>query len=272
METRKFKDWFDRDAGLRLGEAIADVEPSFDATSYADAVEEAVRDKELKARVLAMAELLRPRLPEDFERASTILEGALGPELTAETGMFTEGYWLMPVARFVEEFGIGHWETSMRLCEEITKRHTGEYAVRPFLRTQPQPTLERMAQWTSAPNAHVRRLASEGARPRLPWAKRLEDFIADPEPILNLVEPLRSDASAYVRNSVANLLNDVSKDHPDRVVSLCSRWITTGDNRTCWIIRHGLRTLATSGHDAATALSESAGSTAPEGAVQNFLA
>jgi len=243
MAARKFKDWFDREAGLRLGEAIACVDVGFDAIGYADAVGIAVADKELKARVLAMAELLRERLPDDFERAATILESSLGPELHDESGMFTHGYWLMPVARFVEEFGTNNWEASMRLCEEITKRHTGEYSVRPYLESETERTLARMKEWAASPNSHVRRLASEGARPRLPWAKRHDGFVNDPEPILTLVEPLRSDASAYVRKSVANLLNDVSKDHPNRVISLCTRWSAEGDERTQWIIRHGLRSL-----------------------------
>lgn len=254
MAARKLKDWFDHDAGLRLGEAIAAVDSKFDATEYAEAVEKAVPDKELKARVFAMAELLRQRLPDDFAHASAILENALGPELESETGMFTEGYWLMPVARFVEEFGHDDWEASMRLCEAVTKRHTGEYAIRPFLAAEADRTLARMTEWSASPNSHVRRLASEGARPRLPWAKRLNDFMTNPEPILVLVEPLRADPSAYVRKSVANVLNDVSKDHPERIVSLCDRWSAEGRSQTRWIVRHGLRSLIKSGHAEAIAI------------------
>ncbi len=254
MAARKHKDWFDRDAGLRLGEAIAGVDPRFDAMQYADAVEKAVAGKELKARVLAMAELLRQHMPDDFASASLILEGALGAELDGESGMFTDGYWLMPVARFVEEFGTNDWEASMRLCEAVTKRHTAEYAVRPFLVDETERTLARMTEWATSANAHVRRLASEGARPRLPWATLHHGFVKEPEPILTLVEPLRTDASAYVRKSVANLLNDVSKDHPARIVSLCQRWSAEGDDRTQWIVRHGLRSLTKSGNDTAIAL------------------
>ncbi len=165
------------DAGLRLGEAISAVDPSFDATQYAGAVAKAVAGKELKARVFAMAELLRQHMPDDFARAAEVLEGALGPELDGETGIFTYGYWLMPVARFVEEFGTDDWEASMRLCEAVTRRHTGEYAVRPFLAPEVERTLIRMAEWSASPSPHVRRLASEGARPRLPWAKRLDNFL-----------------------------------------------------------------------------------------------
>lgn len=141
------------------------------------------------------------------------------PELPDESGMFTTGYWLIPVARFVEEFGTNDWETLMRLCEEITKRHT-----------------------------------SEGARPRLPWAKRHDGFVCDPEPILTLVEPLRADASPYVRKSVADLLNDVSKDHSNRVMSLCIRRSAEGDERTQWIVRHGLGSLTKTNSDAAIAI------------------
>ncbi len=104
---------------------------------------------------------MRQQLPADFTSAAIILEGALGRELDGETGMFTDGYWLIPVARFVEEFGTGDWEASMRLCEAVTKRHTAEYAVRPFLDAETERTLVRMSEWSASPNPHVRALPAK---------------------------------------------------------------------------------------------------------------
>ena len=172
-ERRKHKDWFDRDCAVRLGEAVRS-NHDFDVEAYADEVARGVPDLELKDRVLLMARGLRERLPDDYAEAAAILRTSLGPPLEGETGMFTQGYWLMPVARFAEEYGTADWSASMDLCEAVTQRHTAEFAVRPFLEEpspeepllwgEPERTLERMREWTGSDSAHVRRLASEGAR------------------------------------------------------------------------------------------------------------
>ncbi|MFV2054389.1 DNA alkylation repair protein [Aliiroseovarius sp. YM-037] len=243
MARKKHKDWFDRDCALRLGHAIRENHSAFDVESYADEVAAGVPPLELKARVLLMAEGLRTRLPENYEAAAAILSASLGPPLEGETGMFTEGYWLMPVARFVEEYGHDHFDLSLSLCTEITRRHTSEYAVRPYIKADPERALATMTSWVQSNDLHIRRLASEGVRPRLPWAKRLHVFIKDPDPILTLITPLRADPSRYVRMSVANLINDVSKDHPDRIETLAESWSVEDNTHTDWIIQHGLRTL-----------------------------
>lgn len=241
--SKKLKEWFDRDCATRLGNAIKRNQPSFDVREYAACVDTNVTALELKDRVLFMATALRERLPDDYPHAARILERSLGPPLPGETGMFTEGYWLMPVARLVEEFGLEHFDVSLLLCAEITRRHTSEYAVRPYLVADPDRALAYFHDWVNSPDAHIRRLASEGARPRLPWAKRLDIFIDDPEPALAIIEPLRADPSAYVRKSVANLINDVSKDHPNRVKHLVRQWEKDNHPHTNWIIRHGTRSI-----------------------------
>jgi 3-methyladenine DNA glycosylase AlkC len=245
--AKKHKDWFDRDCATLLGEAIEANYPSFDTSGYSREVEAGVSELELKDRVLFMATGLRKRLPEDYAEAAAILTASLGEPLPGETGMFTEGYWLMPVARLVEEFGREHFDISMALCAEITQRHTSEYAVRPYIEAAPERALATLSQWVQSPDLHIRRLASEGVRPRLPWAKRLQIFIEDPEPILELVAPLRADPSLYVRKSVANLLNDVSKDHPERIKSLAEEWTQDKNVKTDWIVKHGTRTLRKKG-------------------------
>ena len=240
--AKKLKEWFDRDCAVRLGQAIAKNEPSFQIQSYADAVEAGVAKLELKDRVFLMADELRQRLP-DYPKATEILKASLGPPLEGETGMFTEGYWLMPVARYVEEFGHDHFDLSLELCAEITQRHTSEYAVRPYIAQDPERALKAMRRWVQSDDLHFRRLASEGVRPRLPWAKQLKVFVEDPEPALALIEPLMNDPSKYVRKSVANLINDVSKDHPDRARAFAEDWKKGASDRTRWIIKHGLRSL-----------------------------
>ena len=245
--AKKHKDWFDRDCAIRLAEAIKPNYAAFDSEGYANEVDEGVGSLELKDRVLLMATGMRDRLPKDYLEAAQILKTSLGPPLQRETGMFTEGYWLMPVARLVEEFGRDHFDASMDLCTEITRRHTSEYAVRPYIEAEPERALSTLKEWISSPDLHIRRLASEGVRPRLPWAKRLQIFIEDPKPIIELVTPLRADSSLYVCKSVANLINDVSKDHPELIKELAQEWSLEKNPKTDWIVRHGTRTLRKKG-------------------------
>lgn len=241
--AKKLKEWFDRDCALRIGEAIRIHLPAFDLEGFVEEVDSKVPPLELKARVLVIATALFERLPSPYPKAAAVLERSLGPPLPGDTGMFTEGYWLMPIARFVEEFGLEHFDISMALCAEVTKRHTSEYAVRPYIAADLDRALRFVREWVKSPNQHVRRLASEGLRPRLPWARRLDIFVEDPEPALEAVEPLRADPSRYVRKSVANLINDISKDHPNRIESLATEWRRGAHENTKWILHHGTRTL-----------------------------
>ena len=245
--AKKHKDWFDRDCAIRLGEAIKANYAAFDNEGYANEVDDGVGNLELKDRVLLMATGMRNRLPKDYLETTAILKASLGPPLESETGMFTEGYWLMPVARLVEEFGRDHFDASMDLCTEITCRHTSEYAVRPYIEAEPERSLSTLKEWVESPDLHIRRLASEGVRPRLPWAKRLQIFIDNPKPIIELVTPLRADPSLYVRKSVANLINDVSKDHPELIKTLAKEWKQDNIPKTDWIVKHGTRTLTKKG-------------------------
>ena len=157
--------------------------------------------------------------------------------------MFANFYWVMPMAKYVEDYGLGHFELSTEAMKEITKRNTSEYAIRPFIRRFPDQTLDQMMLWAKDDNFHVRRLASEGGRPRLPWASKLEEFIKDPSPLIPLLEILKDDSSKYVQNSVANCLNDISKDNRDLAVSLVNSWLDKPTKSRIWIINHGTRGL-----------------------------
>ncbi|MEM6694307.1 MAG: DNA alkylation repair protein [Pseudomonadota bacterium] len=241
--AKKLKDWFDGDCATVLGRAIKANHHAFDVERYAAEVSRGVGPLELKDRVGLMSDALRARLPEDYQEAGAILAASLGPPLEDEVGMFTLGYWLMPVARLVEDHGTHDPATSLDLCEAITQRNTAEYAIRPFLERHPRETMARIHQWVRHPSSHVRRLASEGVRPRLPWARHLPAFIDDPEPVIAVATALRSDPSPYVRKSVANLINDISKDHAARVIDLVGHWQADASPGTKWIIRHGTRTL-----------------------------
>lgn len=227
-----------------LGKTIVESYPDFDLAGYVKEVEAEVEGLELKDRVMKMTVALRKRLPDDYKHAVQILVDSLGAEIEGDDGMFTEGWYLMPVARFVEEYGLHDWQTSLDALNQITRRHTSEYAIRPFIEQHYGDVMPILGEWVHSPSHHVRRLVSEGTRPRLPWAKKLQMFIDDPRPALALLEPLRSDESLYVRKSVANHLNDISKDHPELVLDTVERWLQESPTEhTRWIVKRGLRTL-----------------------------
>lgn len=237
------KTYFDESLASLLSGKIPFAYPGFASESYVQAIAAKVEPLELKARVAVHSAELRKHLPEDYAEALSILLSILGPENPKETGMFTEGYWLMPVAHFVEVYGLEHFDLSTAAIYQITKGHTGEYAIRPYLMNNPDQCIRLMHTWAKNSNKHVRRLASEGMRPRLPWAKNLDQFINDPTPIFGVLEHLKSDESAYVRKSVANNMNDILNDNYDLAFPVLDRWARNAPPNTNWIIKHALRNL-----------------------------
>jgi 3-methyladenine DNA glycosylase AlkC len=246
-ESQPFKYYYGAELAQQLAGRIQTVYPSFDAGAFVARIAGQVESLELKARVSVIAAALREYLPPAYPEALDILRSMLGPELTDEQGMFNEGYHLMPVAHFVEIYGIEDFDASLPMLYEITKRFSSEFAIRPFLVRYPARTLDLLHQWAHDANPHVRRLVSEGTRTRLPWATRLRIFIDDPAPVLALLEHLRDDPSAYVRKSVANNLNDLMKDHRDLVLALLTRWHADASPERMGIIRHALRNLVKQG-------------------------
>ncbi|RLK57951.1 DNA alkylation repair protein [Actinokineospora cianjurensis] len=239
---------FNEDAAVLIGTKVRAVRPDFDVDGYAREVAARIPGKELKDRVLVLAEGLRDRLPADYPAAVEVLAAILGAELAEGEGMFNESWFLMPVARFVEEYGHEHPEVSLRALEEITRRHTAEYAVRPYIDKHYDLAMATLADWALSPSHNVRRAASEGCRSRLPWAKTLTRFVKDPRPVLAILEPLRSDSSEYVRKSVANNLNDITKDDRELALATAARWLAESQTpETAWIVKHGLRTLVKKG-------------------------
>jgi 3-methyladenine DNA glycosylase AlkC len=176
--------------------------------------------------------------------------GPIEPDLTGITP-----FRLMPHSMVIGALGpTGAFDASMPALHALTRRFTAEFAVRPFLVAEPERTLAQLHDWAADPDERVRRLVSEGTRPRLPWAARLPGFIADPSPVVALLDRLCDDDSPYVRRSVANNLNDISKDHPDLAVQVARRWWEAGGPRRRWVARHGLRTLVKRGDPGALAV------------------
>ncbi|MCK5041342.1 MAG: hypothetical protein KAR62_03575 [Sphingomonadales bacterium] len=211
---------------------------------------------ELKERSVQITNCLKTHLPDDFSDACEVMLGALAAENKPE---YDQGIWdsgddgiagwgIMPMTQYVGFYGLDHFDVSMNALLEMTKRSSAEFDVRFFLAKYPDATLDILRGWASHPNQHVRRLVSEGSRPRLPWGVRLHGFVADPAPVVELLEMLKDDDEEYVRRSVANNLNDIAKDHPELVAKIAGKWLKgAGKNRTR-LVKHACRTLIKQGH------------------------
>lgn len=240
-EHRQLKYYYDKKLAINLADKILKVHPKFQKQKFVSMIDKKIKNLELKDRVETIADTLHEFLPDEYPKAIKILLQILGPPNKNETGMFKEGYWLLPVALFVEKYGTDHFKISTDAICDITQRSTGEYAVRPFLVKYPKKMTFLMLQWSKNKNIHVRRLSSEGLRSRLPWAKKLEQFIDDPTPILPILENLKEDESMFVKKSVANNLNDILKDNYSIGIKVLKKWSKTRNKDTQWIIKHALR-------------------------------
>jgi len=237
MGDHFLKAWpeLDRDAFVR------------DATNNLDALE-------LKARSEQITQAMHKHLPDEFTHAGEVMLASLTPEDGSDLSNIPvnkkgiSGWAVMPMAHYVGLYGMKHFALSMTLLRAMTIRSSSEFGIRFFLLEKQEETLAVLMDWTKDENEHVRRLVSEGSRPRLPWAMRLPAFMEKPALILPLLEALKDDPSEYVRRSVANNLNDIAKDHPDRVADLAGKWLSSASKNRQKLVRHACRTLIKQGH------------------------
>jgi len=248
-----FKEWINTDAITRLAGALSAARPDWSPAPFVAAATDGLGALELKDRVRHVAAALRARLAPAYPDALRHILDSLGPPLSSTEGV-TEAFEVWPLCQFVEAYGLEHPALSLDAIHALTRRFSCEFAVRPYLLRHPEATLARLTAWTRDPDVHVRRLVSEGARPRLPWGVRLQPFVLDPTPVLPLLEALKDDPELYVRRSVANNLNDIAKDHPALVVSTAERWSEGASPERQKLVRHALRTLIKQGDPGALAV------------------
>lgn len=224
--------------------------PEFDAPRFTALSVRGLESLELKARAMQVADALEATLPDDFARAAGILEGALAPaELgdnmaglqLADDGL--KGWILWSAGEYVARRGLDQPERALQALHAFTQRFTAEFAIRPIIVAHPELAFATLRRWTTDPSAHVRRLVSEGSRPRLPWGLQLKALIADPSPTLPLLSALQDDPSEYVRRSVANHLNDIAKDHPAIVARWLEEHLTDASDERRALLQHASRTL-----------------------------
>ncbi|QXH70989.1 DNA alkylation repair protein [Pseudomonas atacamensis] len=232
------KEIFNAERLQHIADEMSAVYPAFKARTFLKHAQDGLAELSVMQRMARVSESLHAVLPLDYEDSLEVLF-ELAPRLNS-------GFVSMCLPHYVASYGAHAFDTSMDALKYLTTFGSSEFAIRYFLRSDLKRSLERMHDWTRDENHHVRRLASEGSRPRLPWSFRLEAVQADPQLAAGILDRLKADESLYVRKSVANHLNDVTKVHPEWVLDTIEGW-SLENKHTAWIAKHALRSLIKQG-------------------------
>ena len=239
------KEIFNAERLTHIATEMSAVYPEFNARAFLKMANDGLAELSIMQRMARVSECLHATLPMSYEASLEVLR-ALAPRLNS-------GFVSVSLPHYVATYGRHAFESSMEALKYFTTFGSAEFAIRFFLRSDFERTLAVMQAWSLDENEHVRRLASEGCRPRLPWSFRLEQVQADPRLAAAILDNLKADDSLYVRKSVANHLNDITKDHPDWVLDTLEGW-SLDNKHTAWIARHALRSLIKQGHPRALAI------------------
>ena len=243
------KTFFSPELVRRLAAEVARVHPSFPSSDFIERATEGLQDLELLDRGRHIMRALAEHLPQSYPEAVDVLLRSLGPEHGSDEliGAGMASFFYLPHVIFVQERGLGHFDLSMHAQYELTKRFSAEGSIRPYIAGDPERTLSFLREWARDPNAHVRRLVSEGTRLRLPWAARVAWLDANPERVVELLEALKDDPTTLVRRSVANNLNDLGKVHPALMIRACEAWLEDASPERRALVEHALRSAVKRG-------------------------
>ncbi len=232
----------------RIAFALEQVVNKFNRKQFVEEAMQNIEQLELKERVGHLIEILHRHLPSDFVKSAALLVKlpAVWDHGDPDDPLRSFAAW--PVTDYVGVYGLAHPEVALDTLKALTGLFSAEFAIRPFLQEHPELCQALLPSWAKHEDEHVRRLVSEGTRPRLPWGVQLKSYVKDPAPNLPLLESLKNDDSLYVRRSVANHLNDIAKDHPDLVIKICQNWYPDANSDLRWLIKHATRTLVKNGH------------------------
>ncbi|HAB15352.1 MAG TPA: DNA alkylation repair protein [Verrucomicrobiota bacterium] len=244
-EAPALKEWFDANRFRQVTNEIRAIYPAFDTVRFLGLALPGLETLTLMQRLRRMTESLKATLPSDYRKTLSILR-QFAPRIDHD-------FVTLVLPDYVGQYGLDDFDLSLEALEFFTTFGSSEFAVREFLRRDLKRTLAVMERWSRSENESVRRLASEGCRPRLPWSFHLEALIADPSPVAPILENLKTDPSLYVRKSVANHLNDITRDHPGWVLDRLARWPRENPH-TAWITKRALRTLIKKGDRRALAV------------------
>lgn len=238
----KHKDHYNDKYIQELSSKLLFVMPNFDQETFFHNLTGQLNDKELFARFDCIVDAMQKSMDSNYSKNIQAFFDLLGPELEQAAGMFNFGWWLWPIGRYVERYGNEDWHLSLSFIKELTKRFTGEFAIRPLLKKHPTEVMDELIIWTKDENIHVRRLASEGVRIRLPWSEKLLVALDDFERYSTILTNLKDDPEKFVQKSVGNNLNDLYKESPEKAEIIVMQWKKMGQSKAQdWIIKHGMR-------------------------------
>lgn len=237
-----------------LDQTIKGVFPQFDSDTFVQQASQNLDTLELKQRSHQICLALNSCLPDKFASAIAILLSAMGEDDGTGGIEGYAGFRFMPFLDYVVLRGMADPDLALESLVKMNLYFSAEFAIRPFILNYPAKTLPRLTAWASHPDWRVRRLASEGTRPRLPWGIQLKPFIENPSAVIDILNRLYQDENLVVRRSVANNLNDIAKDNPDVAVKMAQRWWRTQNELSQWTVRHGLRTLIKQGNQEALSI------------------
>lgn len=246
------KNQFDRTVPRAIAGQIARVWKAFPRDKFLHDVLVDYDSLELMDRGRSIGDKLGRHLSAEYPAALDILMRSIREpqdEHNLKRGM--SGFYYLPHTSFIAQYGLDHFEISMRAQHALTQLFSAEFSIRPFIEKYETESLEMLRVWATDPSEHVRRLVSEGTRPRLPWGSRLRSFQKNPAPVLKLLDLLKDDPSLYVRRSVANNLNDIGKDNPDTLIKTARRWTKGASSDRRLLVAHSLRSLVKQGNQEA---------------------
>lgn len=254
-----FKNLYDETLIRGLAGHLARVSSEFDREVFLRHALNGLEALEMMERAEQISQAIDAAFPDDFALKSRALVDCLHPREDMELGEMkidengVAGWAVAAMARVIPRHGLDRPEESLEALKEMTKRFSSEFSVRPFFRDHQELSLKTAMRWAEDENVHVRRLASEGSRPLLPWGIKLHSFVEDPGPLLPLLNKIKDDPEEYVRRSVANNLNDIAKSHPDRVADIATEWLKEPTKSRQRLVKHACRTLIKNAHPGALA-------------------
>ncbi len=256
-----FKNIFNEDAVKKISKEIKQVYKPFNTLGFEKEVLKTLNDLELKDRVRLISSTLKDHLTNDYKKNIKILTSILSDENLHERKEWDgknekgiSGFITWPLTQYIEDNGLEDLKTSMDGLYQMTKRFTAEFAIRPFLEKYGEEVYTKYLNlWVKDKSRHVRRLVSEGTRPNLPWGSKVSWISENPKFNIYLLEKLKNDTEEYVRRSVANHLNDISRIDKKLLLGTISKWDLECPE-TKWIIRHATRSLLKAGEPRALRL------------------
>ena len=231
-----------------IARCFGEIDSNFKPIQFCAQASEGLDKLELKQRVMHIIVALHEYLPADFSQTADLLKQLPKVWQQQDPNKLISSFAAWPVIDYASVYGLAHPQQSLEVLSKLTHLFSAEFAIRAFINQHPEYCHSQFEHWVKNDSEHVRRLVSEGTRPRLPWGLQLKSYIADPTPNFALLTALKEDPSLYVRRSVANHLNDISKDNSDLLLDICQRWSTDASTEVQWIIKHATRSLVKGGH------------------------